>query len=197
MPALIAACFNPDLKAKYQQMLTGGKPAKIAITAIMRKLIVTANALLKADRCWQQSRLIITDTPAISADENHSLDARCTCSGGRHGSGTSRSTIECRRWLAEMAAEHGRPCGICHSVLRPALHPCCPRRSRMVGFEIGRADHDCLAIISLRRSDPRSSEGRYRCRSIDCTASCAGRSPSIVINIFREISWRGVPYFSH
>lgn len=57
MPALIAACFNPDLKAKYQQMLTGGKPAKIAITAIMRKLIVTANALLKADRCWQQSRL--------------------------------------------------------------------------------------------------------------------------------------------
>ncbi|RXR23859.1 IS110 family transposase, partial [Sphingobium fluviale] len=29
-----------------------GKPAKIAITAIMRKLIVTANALLRADRLW-------------------------------------------------------------------------------------------------------------------------------------------------
>lgn len=55
MPALIAARFNPDLKAKYQQMVATGKPAKIAITAIMRKLIVTANALLKADRCWQQS----------------------------------------------------------------------------------------------------------------------------------------------
>ncbi|MFZ5930023.1 MAG: IS110 family transposase, partial [Pseudomonadota bacterium] len=30
-----------------------GKPAKVAITAIMRKLIVLANALLKADRLWQ------------------------------------------------------------------------------------------------------------------------------------------------
>lgn len=55
MPALIAARFNPDLKAKYHQMIGAGKPAKIAITAVMRKLVVTANALLKADRCWQRS----------------------------------------------------------------------------------------------------------------------------------------------
>ena len=55
MPALVAARFNPDLKAKNQQLVGAGKPAKIAITAVMRKLIVTANALLKADRCWQQS----------------------------------------------------------------------------------------------------------------------------------------------
>jgi transposase len=55
MPALVAARFNPDLKAKYQQLVTAGKPAKIAVTAIMRKLIVTANALLRADRCWHQS----------------------------------------------------------------------------------------------------------------------------------------------
>lgn len=56
MPALIAARFNPDLKAKYQQMVAAGKPAKVAITTVMRKLVVTANALLKADRLWQQSR---------------------------------------------------------------------------------------------------------------------------------------------
>ncbi|RCS21248.1 IS110 family transposase, partial [Phyllobacterium salinisoli] len=31
-----------------------GKPAKIAIVAIMRKLIVTANALIKADRLWAE-----------------------------------------------------------------------------------------------------------------------------------------------
>jgi transposase len=55
MPALVAARFNPDLKAKYQQLINAGKPAKIAITAIMRKLIVTANALLKADRIWVNS----------------------------------------------------------------------------------------------------------------------------------------------
>jgi transposase len=55
MPALVAARFNPDLKAKCQQLIAQGKPAKVAITAVMRKLIVTANALLKADRLWVKS----------------------------------------------------------------------------------------------------------------------------------------------
>ena len=49
MPALVAARFNPDLKAKYLQLLDAGKRAKLAS---MRKLIVLANALLKANRTW-------------------------------------------------------------------------------------------------------------------------------------------------
>jgi transposase len=53
MPALVATRFNPDLKAKYRQLVSAGKPAKVAVAAIMRKLIVLANALLKANRCWQ------------------------------------------------------------------------------------------------------------------------------------------------
>lgn len=52
MPALVAARFNPDLKAKYNQLTAAGKPPKIAITALMRKLVVLANALLKAQRTW-------------------------------------------------------------------------------------------------------------------------------------------------
>ena len=52
MPALVAARFNPDLKAKYQAMIAAGKPAKIAITALMRKLIELANTLIKQDRKW-------------------------------------------------------------------------------------------------------------------------------------------------
>jgi transposase len=52
MPALVAARFNPDMKAKYDQLIAAGKPAKLAIAAIMRKLIVLANALLKAQREW-------------------------------------------------------------------------------------------------------------------------------------------------
>lgn len=55
MPALVAARFNPDLKAKYKQLIAQGKPAKVAITAVMRKLLVTANALIKADRTWVKS----------------------------------------------------------------------------------------------------------------------------------------------
>ena len=52
MPALVAARFNPDLKAAYQRLTAAGKPAKLALTAVMRKLIVLANALLKANRPW-------------------------------------------------------------------------------------------------------------------------------------------------
>lgn len=52
MPALVAMRFNPDLKAKYAAMITAGKPAKVAITALMRKLVVLANALLRKDRKW-------------------------------------------------------------------------------------------------------------------------------------------------
>jgi transposase len=54
MPALVATRFNQDLKAKYQQLITAGKPSKLAIAAIMRKLLILANALLKADRYWAE-----------------------------------------------------------------------------------------------------------------------------------------------
>ena len=52
MPALVATRFNPDLKAKYDALRKAGKPAKVAITAVMRKLIVLANALIRDDRSW-------------------------------------------------------------------------------------------------------------------------------------------------
>jgi transposase len=54
MPALVAARYNPDMKAKYAHLIETGKPAKVALTAIMRKLLVLANALLKANRPWTQ-----------------------------------------------------------------------------------------------------------------------------------------------
>ncbi|MGF1606916.1 MAG: IS110 family transposase [Rhodothalassiaceae bacterium] len=52
MPALVACRFNPDMKAKYHQLIANGKPPKVAITAIMRKLIVLANALIRNHRKW-------------------------------------------------------------------------------------------------------------------------------------------------
>jgi transposase len=54
MPALVAARHNPDLKRKYQQLIVAGKPPKLAITAIMRKLVVLANALLAKGRNWAE-----------------------------------------------------------------------------------------------------------------------------------------------
>jgi len=53
MPALVAIRFNQDLKAKYDQLKAAGKASKVAITAIMRKLIELANALIKDDRLWE------------------------------------------------------------------------------------------------------------------------------------------------
>ncbi len=52
MPALVAARFNPDLKAVYDRLTAAGKPAKVAITAVMRKLIIVANALVRDQRKW-------------------------------------------------------------------------------------------------------------------------------------------------
>ena len=54
MPALVAVRFNPALKVKYDQLIQAGKPAKVALTAIMRKLIVMANALLRDRRKWAE-----------------------------------------------------------------------------------------------------------------------------------------------
>jgi Transposase IS116/IS110/IS902 family len=55
-PAIVACRFNPDLKAKYDQLISSGKPAKLAITAVMHKLIVLANALIRDSRHWQPLR---------------------------------------------------------------------------------------------------------------------------------------------
>jgi transposase len=56
MPALAAVRFNRDLKAKFDQLIAAGKPAKVALVAIMRKLIVLANALLRDGRPWSEIR---------------------------------------------------------------------------------------------------------------------------------------------
>jgi len=52
MPALVAIRFNPDMKARYDRLRNAGKPAKVAITAVMRKLLELANALIRDGRKW-------------------------------------------------------------------------------------------------------------------------------------------------
>ena len=56
MPALVATHYNPDLKAKYDQLIGAGKPGKVAVIAIMRKLLIMANALLRDGRTWSEIR---------------------------------------------------------------------------------------------------------------------------------------------
>ncbi len=52
MAAVAALRCNPDMARKYAELRARGKPPKVALTAVMRKLVVLANALLKQDRLW-------------------------------------------------------------------------------------------------------------------------------------------------
>ena len=56
MPALVAMRHNPDLKAKYSALIKAGKPAKVALVALMRRLIILVNTLIREDREWEKNR---------------------------------------------------------------------------------------------------------------------------------------------
>ena len=47
MPTLVAVQHNPILKALYLRLRAKGKPAKDALTACARKLLIYLNSLLK------------------------------------------------------------------------------------------------------------------------------------------------------
>ncbi len=52
MAALVASRHNPQMKAAYLSLREQGKPAKVALIAVARRLLVTANALVKANQSW-------------------------------------------------------------------------------------------------------------------------------------------------
>lgn len=54
LAALSACRFNPVLRAVYQRLRAAGKPAKVALVAVMRKLLVILNALLRSGQPWRQ-----------------------------------------------------------------------------------------------------------------------------------------------
>jgi transposase len=53
MSALVAARYNPILKAFYQKLRAAGKPAKVALIAVARKLLVLLNAMLRDGQPWR------------------------------------------------------------------------------------------------------------------------------------------------
>ncbi len=52
LAALVASRHNPVIKEFYQRLRKAGKPAKVALTACMRKLLVILNAMLKNRTYW-------------------------------------------------------------------------------------------------------------------------------------------------
>ena len=56
MPALVVIRFNRDLHETYQRLLNAGKAKKVAITAVMQRIVVLANTLLREGRDWLPER---------------------------------------------------------------------------------------------------------------------------------------------
>lgn len=52
MAAVCASRSSPDLSHFYRRLIANGKPPKLALTAIMRKLVILANVLIAEDRLW-------------------------------------------------------------------------------------------------------------------------------------------------
>jgi transposase len=55
MAALVASRHNPVLKAFYQRLVSAGKPKKLALTALMRKLLTILNAMVRDNIRWQSA----------------------------------------------------------------------------------------------------------------------------------------------
>lgn len=55
MAAVTASRHNPVLKSFYERLIAKGKPAKLALVALMRRLVVFANAVLRSGQPWKGS----------------------------------------------------------------------------------------------------------------------------------------------
>jgi transposase len=54
LAAMNGARFNPVLKAMYERMIAAGKPPKVALIALARKLLTILNAMVRDGTDWHQ-----------------------------------------------------------------------------------------------------------------------------------------------
>ena len=53
MAAVVASRHNPVMRPFYERLRAAGKPAKVALVAVMRKLLTTVNAMIKHQTPWR------------------------------------------------------------------------------------------------------------------------------------------------
>lgn len=59
MAALSAIKSNSKIKSFYNRLVEAGKPKKVAVTAVMRKILTILNALLRTGKPWQEDFMSI------------------------------------------------------------------------------------------------------------------------------------------
>ena len=57
MAAVTASRHNPVLAPFYKRLIAAGKPPKVALVAVMRRLVVFANAVLRSGQPWKGAQL--------------------------------------------------------------------------------------------------------------------------------------------
>ena len=67
MAALVASRCNPVLRAFYRRLRDAGKPPKVALIAVLRKLLTIVNALLRSQTRWNPEAASTTASPSRSA----------------------------------------------------------------------------------------------------------------------------------
>jgi len=58
MAALVGARTNLKFKQLYKNTRDAGKPAKVALVAIARRIVALANALIRDNRTFDQSHFV-------------------------------------------------------------------------------------------------------------------------------------------
>lgn len=58
MATLTGTRWNPVIRRFYRRLLAAGKPAKVALTACMRRLVTILNAMVKTQQPWRAPTLV-------------------------------------------------------------------------------------------------------------------------------------------
>jgi transposase len=53
MSALSSVRWNPDMKNFYTRLRKAGKPAKVDLVAVMRKILILLNNIIKRQTPWE------------------------------------------------------------------------------------------------------------------------------------------------
>jgi transposase len=65
MPALAAVRFNPMLRAFHRRLVAAGKRPKVALVAVMRKMITSLNAMVRDGNSWTDAHSVGHSAPVI------------------------------------------------------------------------------------------------------------------------------------
>ncbi|MBC7285354.1 transposase, partial [Hoeflea sp.] len=55
MAALVAIRFNPAMKAHHDRLKHKGKPAKVILVAVIRKMLVILNQMCRTGQPWRDT----------------------------------------------------------------------------------------------------------------------------------------------